>query len=73
MPAAKAVRGDPAAAHAQQTNLVERTAKQCDASEPPAKQSVRPQLTAHQSVGAQPRDRHTNVLALPAQQTNTLA
>ena len=37
MPAAEAAGGDPSAAHAQQTNLVERTAKQSDASEPPAK------------------------------------
>ena len=35
MPAAEAAGGDPAAAHAQQTNLVEQTAKQSDASEPP--------------------------------------
>ena len=37
MPGAEAAVGDPATAHAQQTNLVEQTAKQSDASEPPAK------------------------------------
>jgi hypothetical protein len=73
MPATVAVGGDPAAAHAQQTNLVEWTAKQSDASEPPAKQSVGPEPTAHQSVGPQPRHQHTNASALPAQQTNALA
>ena len=73
MPAAEAAGGDPAAAHAQQTNLVEQTAKQSDASEPPAKQSVGPEPTAHQSVGPQSRDQHTNASALPAQQTNALA
>ena len=62
MPAAEAARGDPAAAHAQQTNLVEQIAKQSDATEPP-----------HQSVDPQARDQHTNVSALPAQQTNALA
>ena len=31
MPAAEAAGGDPSAAHAQQTNLVEQTAKQSDA------------------------------------------
>ena len=73
MPAAEAARGDPAAAHAQQTNLVERTAKQSDASEPPAKQSIGLEPTAHQSVDPQSRDQHTNASALPAQQTNALA
>ena len=38
MSVAKTAAGDPTAAHAQQTNLVERTAKQSDASEPPALQ-----------------------------------
>ena len=37
MLAAKTAGEDPAAADAQQTNLVEQTAKQPDASEPPAK------------------------------------
>ena len=69
----KQLGGDPAAAHGQQTNLVEQTAKQSDASEPPAKQSVGPEPTAHQSVGPQVHDQHTNASALPAQQTNTLA
>ena len=73
LPAAEAAGRDPAAAHAQQTNLVERTAKQSDALELPAKQSVAPEPTAHQSVGPQPCDQHTNVSTLPAQQTNLLA
>ena len=47
MPAAEAAGGDPAAAHAQQTNLVEQTAKQSDASKPPAKHFVGPEPTAH--------------------------
>ena len=51
MPAAEAAGGDPAAAHSQQTNLVEQTAKQFDASEPPAKPSVGPEPTAHHFVG----------------------
>ena len=34
---AEATGGDPAAAHAQQTNMAEQTAKQFDALEPPAK------------------------------------
>ena len=55
MPAAEAARGDPATAHAQQTNLVEQTTKQSDASEPPAKQSVGPEPAAHQSVRPQAR------------------
>ena len=42
MPAAEAAGGGPAAAHAQQTNLVEQTTKQSDASELPAKQFVGP-------------------------------
>jgi hypothetical protein len=63
MPAAEAAGGDPVAAHAQQTNLVERTAKQ----------SVGPELTAHQFVGPRPRDQHDNASALLAQQTNALA
>ena len=46
MPTAEAAGGDPAAAHAQQTNLVEQTAKLSDASEPPAKQSVGPEPPA---------------------------
>ena len=51
MSAVEAAGGDPAAAHAQQTNLVEQTAKQSDASESPAKQSVGLEPIAHQSVG----------------------
>ena len=73
MSADEAAGRDPATAHAQQTNLVERTAKQSDASEPPPKQFVGPEPTAHQSIGPQARDQHTNASALPAQQTNALA
>lgn len=73
MPVTEAAGGDTAAAHAQQTNLVEQTAKQSDALEPRAKQSVGPEPTAHQSVGPQLRDQHTNASALPGQQTNALA
>ncbi|XP_037462431.1 proline-rich receptor-like protein kinase PERK9 [Triticum dicoccoides] len=72
MSAAEASGGDPATALAQQTNLVERTAKRSDASKPPAKQSIGPEPTAHQSIGLQSRDQQTNVSALPAQQTNAL-
>ena len=50
LPTAEAAGADPAAAHAQLTNLVEQTAKQSDASEPPAKQSVGPEPTAHRSI-----------------------
>ena len=73
MPTAEATGGDPAAAHAQQTNLAEWTTKQSGASEPPIKQSVGPEPTTHQSVGLQSREQHTNVSTLPAQQTNALA
>ena len=63
MPATEVAGGDTAAPHAQQTNPVERTAKQSKGLEPPA----------HLSVDSQLRDQHTDASGLPAQQTNALA